>query len=207
MSLKARMYKHYSRSNEEGITGIDATIRKYGKENFLVEVIEECDDSLLDERERYYIELYSTYADYGKGYNLTLGGQDGLGSLRQFNIEEVNDALSKGGSIKVASQLLKCTERTLFSFMRKNNIKTPYKNEGRVENILNKGKKFKEGDQIKPVYCKELNKSFSSLKECAQFLIDNGYSKASSMDAARKGLSRHLTGERQSYLRMHFEYL
>ena len=43
--------------------------------------------------------------------------------------------------------------------------------------------------------------------KCEEFLIDNGYSKASSMDAARKGLSRHLTGGRQSYLRMHFEYL
>lgn len=91
--------------------------------------------------------------------------------------------------------------------MKRNSIENPYQNKGKVENILGKGRQFKEGDQAKRVYCKELDKNFSSLKECAQFLIDNGYSKASSMEAARKGLSRHLTGKRNSYLHMHFTYL
>jgi hypothetical protein len=48
--------------------------------------------------------------------------------------------------------------------------------------------------------------TFNSLKECAQYLVDNNYSKANSMDAARKSLSRCLTGSRHTYLGMHFEY-
>ena len=28
------MYNHYSRANQDDITGIDAAIKKYGKENF-----------------------------------------------------------------------------------------------------------------------------------------------------------------------------
>lgn len=204
MTVKQRMYKHYSRANQDDITGIDAAIKKYGKENFSVETLEECEEEKLDERERYYINLFSSYDN---GYNLTLGGQDGIGSLKTFSIEEVEAALQKGGTIKQASKILNCCEQTLSSFMKRNSIENPYQNKGKVENILGKGRQFKEGDQAKRVYCKELDKNFSSLKECAQFLIDNGYSKASSMEAARKGLSRHLTGERNSYLRMHFTYL
>ena len=91
--------------------------------------------------------------------------------------------------------------------MKRNDIKNPYINKGKAENFINKGKPFKEGDNVKPIYCKELNKTFDSLKECAQWLIDNGYSKAASMDAARKSLSRHLNGDRKSYLHMHFIYV
>lgn len=48
-------------------------IRKYGRDAFQVETIEECDNSLLNDREKYWIgELQSN--DKGKGYNLTLGG-------------------------------------------------------------------------------------------------------------------------------------
>lgn len=47
-------------------------IRKYGVENFSFEVLEECDISLLDEKEVYYINLYNSYKE---GYNATLGGQ------------------------------------------------------------------------------------------------------------------------------------
>jgi hypothetical protein len=60
-----------------------------------------------------------------------------------------------------------------------------------VEN-LQKGTKFKLGDGAKKVKIIELNKEFASLKDCAQWLIDNKYSKANSMEMARKSLSRAL---------------
>ena len=67
------------------------------KKTFSVETLEECEEEKLDERERYYINLFSSYDN---GYNLTLGGQDGIGSLKTFSIEEVEAALLKGGNIK-----------------------------------------------------------------------------------------------------------
>ena len=161
MSVKQRMYRHYSRAKQDDITGIDAAIKKYGKENFSVETLEECEEDKLDERERYYINLFSSY---GNGYNLTLGGQDGIGSLKVFDIEEVKNALQEGGNIKQASKILNCCEETLSSFMKRNSIENPYQNKGNVENILGKGRQFKEGDQAKKVYCKELDRSFSSPK-------------------------------------------
>ena len=46
--------------------------QKYGLENFSFEVLEECPREQLNEKEKYYIDLYSSY-DYG--YNSTRGNK------------------------------------------------------------------------------------------------------------------------------------
>lgn len=45
---------------------------KYGLDNFKTEILEECDNSKLDELERYYIEKFNTV--YPNGYNTNEGG-------------------------------------------------------------------------------------------------------------------------------------
>lgn len=52
-------------------------IKKYGAENFNVEILEECDFKDLDSREIFYIAKYNTFKD---GYNSTIGG-DGVRTL------------------------------------------------------------------------------------------------------------------------------
>lgn len=53
-------------------------IKKYGKENFLWEVICECNSlDELDEKEKYYIKFYNSLVDNGLGYNCDLGGNRG----------------------------------------------------------------------------------------------------------------------------------
>ena len=203
-SLKERMSKHYSHSRVENVTGIDAAIKKYGKENFDIDIVEECPQGLLDEKERYYINYYNSY---NEGYNLTLGGQDGLGTKKVFDVEIVKEKLKQYKTIKATAKELQCGDRTLSNFIKENNIPYNFKPKGKVENIIGKGKPFVEGDGVKAVHIIELDKTFPSLKECAQWLIDNGYSKAATMDAARKSLSRHLNGERATYLKMHFEFV
>lgn len=49
---------------------------KYGLENFTVEILEECDNSRLNELERIYIEKYNTI--YPDGYNDNEGGDIGF---------------------------------------------------------------------------------------------------------------------------------
>ena len=52
-------------------------IKKYGSNNFRVELLEFCiDKSTLDKRERYYIEKYHS-TDINIGYNIAIGGQGG----------------------------------------------------------------------------------------------------------------------------------
>lgn len=46
-------------------------MQKYGEENFSIHSIEICDASIVDEREKYWIEYFGTFKN---GYNATLGG-------------------------------------------------------------------------------------------------------------------------------------
>lgn len=50
---------------------VDKIIRKYGVENFKIELLETTTFDKKDEREIYYINYYNTYKS---GYNITLGG-------------------------------------------------------------------------------------------------------------------------------------
>lgn len=58
---------------------------KYGKENFSIEEIEQCDNSILDEREIYWINKFQTY---GKGYNCTGGSEGGIKDYHE-DIDEI----------------------------------------------------------------------------------------------------------------------
>ena len=76
-TVKERWYRHCGKSGiskAELSTHFKRAILKYGKENFLLETIEVCDSSQLDEREKFYISYYDSYKN---GYNSTTGGQDG----------------------------------------------------------------------------------------------------------------------------------
>lgn len=48
-------------------------MRKYGRENFTFQIIEECEEGLLKEREVYWIQKLDSY---NKGYNETFGGDN-----------------------------------------------------------------------------------------------------------------------------------
>lgn len=55
-----RWYKH----NYNALSGrkghLYDAMRKYGLENFTIEVIEECDDDIVDDREKYWIAHYNS---------------------------------------------------------------------------------------------------------------------------------------------------
>lgn len=51
---------------------IHKAIQKYGKKNFSFEILEECEEAVLNEREIYYIDKYNSFDE---GYNMTFGGE------------------------------------------------------------------------------------------------------------------------------------
>lgn len=83
--------KRWSQHIKESYEALDGTrksfpyfhraIIKYGVENFYPEVIEECDNNILDEREQYWIKYFNSYQN---GYNATVGGQK-LGKTNSLN--------------------------------------------------------------------------------------------------------------------------
>lgn len=90
-SLKDRWYRHCAKkglSKAEINMPIKRAILKYGKNNFNIEVLEECAASILDAREQYYIDYYDSYHNR---YNCTLGGQKGAKPLQTS--EEVQKAI------------------------------------------------------------------------------------------------------------------
>lgn len=85
---------HYGKEKNQHLKSKDnhafhQALRKYGEENFEWIILEECDDTLLNEREIYWIKEKDTY---NNGYNETRGGlcfpADGINS-RKIRIYKV----------------------------------------------------------------------------------------------------------------------
>ena len=75
------IYNRFSKHKYEAIyhpertSPLHAAIRKYGPDNFIIEKVEECNNEILSERERYWIKFYNSYEDKNVGYNATPGGE------------------------------------------------------------------------------------------------------------------------------------
>jgi len=67
---------------------LNAAIRKYGSDNFSVEILKECSTNELNHYETYYIELFNTMTP--NGYNLTLGGSSGRNSQETKNLKRIS---------------------------------------------------------------------------------------------------------------------
>ena len=105
-------------------------MKKYGVNNFFIELIEECDDNIINEREIYWINFYDSYY---KGYNSTLGG-DGYILTDEKNIMLLWE---KGYDIKSIEKKLNTTHYAITSVLNKNKISVfertqrAHKNEGK----------------------------------------------------------------------------
>lgn len=72
--------KHLKDYNHHGQILLMNSFAKYGIENHTIEVLEECEPCMLNEREIYYISKYkSYYKDNPNGMNLTKGGYGTMG--------------------------------------------------------------------------------------------------------------------------------
>jgi group I intron endonuclease len=70
-TVQKRFNRHLSNAARGDETYLYRSIRKYGKENFSVEILEETSKDLLDSKEIYYINLLKPE------FNMTLGGEGG----------------------------------------------------------------------------------------------------------------------------------
>lgn len=71
-NIKERFREHLKNANSESKQPLYRAIAKYGKENFTIDIIEECNINKINEREIYYINKMNSY---NNGYNATLGGE------------------------------------------------------------------------------------------------------------------------------------
>jgi len=79
--VNSKIYIGQDKHNNPNYLGsgkiLHLAFKKYGTENFIKEIIEECESKeQLDERERYWINFYVS-TDRNIGYNIALGGDGG----------------------------------------------------------------------------------------------------------------------------------
>jgi len=67
-AMNKQWQQHIIDSRQMSQKPLHKAFRKYGVHRFNIQEIDECDESLLDEREQYWIEYYNTYESQG-GYN------------------------------------------------------------------------------------------------------------------------------------------
>lgn len=66
-----RRFKEHQTVGEKSRIPVDIAIKKYGKESFLYEILEECNIEELNQKETYWINYYDTV---NNGYNCNIGG-------------------------------------------------------------------------------------------------------------------------------------
>lgn len=83
--ITRRLSVHKRGGNQDN-QAIDKAIVKYGQDNFLYEIIEECSVDELNEREIYWIAHFNSYR---KGYNSTTGGQGAQNLAIKLSSEDI----------------------------------------------------------------------------------------------------------------------
>ena len=107
INIKQRWKQH--RANASVRTeAIYLAFQKYGIENFTFEIIEECKEEELDEKEQYYIGFYDSY---NNGYNMTKGGQYN----KDFYSQEVYELWDKGKSVGDICLILGLSRQSVYN--------------------------------------------------------------------------------------------
>lgn len=90
-TLEERWYEHCYDDKSANFSILKSAIKKYGENNFKVEVIRECKTQQeLNEFERYFIAKYNTISP--NGYNIRAGG-DGGGKLHPKTVAKIKKKL------------------------------------------------------------------------------------------------------------------
>ena len=135
---------------------IHKVIHKYGIENFEFSIVEECDKSLLDDRECYWIRFYDSY---NKGYNCTLGGQNGATRKTKLTWKEENEVIEAkflGFSIKEIGDAYNIDRSTVCNIFKRHDLRMP--NKRNLESKINKDA-FVQFLSTNPT-CKEIENKF-----------------------------------------------
>jgi group I intron endonuclease len=83
-----RRFSEYRRLSMVGQRKLYNSLKKYGYENHVFEIIEECDETMLHEREIYYINYYNCITE---GLNIRLGNRNGR--LTEETKQKISESL------------------------------------------------------------------------------------------------------------------
>lgn len=118
ISIEQRWRDHcrvsFNPNSDEYEFPLHRAIRKYGKENFNIELLEECDN--LNDREIFWIAKLNTYED---GYNAARGGS----GHQKYNYDDiVNYYLSHNFSLTDTCKYFQIYDQVVYSALKSKNI-------------------------------------------------------------------------------------
>lgn len=108
---------------------------KYGIDNFLFEVIEECKRENLNEREIYWIKQYNSFFfdKNSNGYNLTRGGDQNINSCTQQEVQMMIDMWNNGSTTGDIQKAVGRSKWAILSYLKANTNYTPLESIARVQ--------------------------------------------------------------------------
>lgn len=90
-TIHERWLEHIDEAKRGDNSLLHKAIRKYGKDNFHIDQVEECSVDELNKKEQYYITLFHSFMNEG-GYNMTYGGE---GTIK-YSDYDILDLWSRG---------------------------------------------------------------------------------------------------------------
>ena len=145
-------------------------IRKYGLENFTFEVLQDNIETYeqLDKAEIYWIDFYNSFI---KGYNETFGGQQYHKILPN---KEIIEDYYKTKSARKTALNFGIDHSTVDDILNQNNIPRFT---------------FRQATGQKVQISKDnFHKEFDSVKDCAEWFVENKICKTTKVESARTGL-------------------
>lgn len=121
VSLKLRFQNHLSaaRCNKGYVIG--KAIRKYGEQNFYIELLEECLTEEINNREIYWIKLFDS-TNNNFGYNMSIGGNVTRTS-KELDSNIIIDMFNSGIPAFKIAKILKTGVPNITNILKSNNIK------------------------------------------------------------------------------------
>lgn len=179
-TIENRWKEHIKTAKEERCENrpLYRAMNKYGIENFIIEIIEQCNHEILSDREIYWINYYNSY---GNGYNATLGGDGKV----LYDYEQILKKFEEGLLVKEIAEYFNCCTETVTKVISNAGI------DGNRNNINKVSKKVvmcdkKTGEELKTFY---------SQTEAARWLMENNYTKAKDSSKISYNIGRTIKGE------------
>lgn len=188
-TIQERWREHCSdyKKRDEEKRPLYSAMNKYGIENFKIEEIEQCNEDIVNDREKYWIEYYGSFK---KGYNATLGG-DGKAYLdRKLLIKTYNEIQN----LKKSAKILNIDAGHLSKILKENNIEVRSSKEVQNEEY---GKEIAMID----LETNAIIKTFISLADAARYIKEQTNS-----TAEVRGMTVHIRQVAQGKRKTAYKY-
>lgn len=152
--FKEHCYNYKKRKNEK--RPLYSAMNKYGIENFDIKEVEKCNDKVVNEREKYWIEYYGSFKN---GYNATLGGDGKAYIDRELVIKTYNEIQNQ----KKVAELLNISVDSVHDILIQNDVLIKSK-EDFLKDLNRKSVAMIDKNTLK------ILKIFSSIKEAEVYL-------------------------------------